>query len=113
MENSQKMFGTRFELDEEKILRERKYDLNDMYQTIEQLATQRAGLSKVSKNHYVFKGEKNAQAHLGILVFNCLLEAKWFTTNVKTWEWLGDSNNPNYASDLISFFKENGDGVWQ
>lgn len=43
------MFGARFEL-EKKILREDIYDLNAMTK-IEELATNRAGLTKVSKNH--------------------------------------------------------------
>ena len=106
------MFGTRFELDEEKILREDKYDLDKMYELIEEMATKRAGLTKVSKNHYEFRGEKNAQAHLGILVFNCLLHCDWFTKNVKSWEWLGDSNDENYVGDLITSFKEDNMGVW-
>jgi len=106
------MFGTRFELDEEKILREGEYNLEAMYAKIEELATKRAGLTKVSKNHYEFRGEKNAQAHLGILVFNCLLHCDWFTKNVKSWEWLGDSNDENYVGDLIASFKEDDMGIW-
>ena len=74
------MFGTRFELDEEKILREDEYDLEEMYAKIEELATKRAGLTKIAKNHYEFQGKENAQAHLGILVFNCLGESEWFAT---------------------------------
>ncbi|WP_334088817.1 hypothetical protein [Helicobacter typhlonius] len=108
------IFGTRFELDEEKILREDIYDLQDMYAKIEEFAIKRAGLTKVSKNHYEFRGEKNAQAHLGILVFNCLLHCDWFTKNVKNWEWLGDSNNENYVGDMIEFFKRDPENeIWQ
>ena len=106
------LLGTRFILDEEKILKEDKYDLDKMYEIIEEMATKRAGLTKVSKNHYEFRGEKNAQAHLGILVFNCLLDSEWFTKNVKTWEWLGDSNDENYVGDLINSFKKKNMGVW-
>ncbi|EHK6269950.1 hypothetical protein IO378_001717, partial [Campylobacter upsaliensis] len=54
------MFGTRFELDEEKILREDEYDLEEMYAKIEELATKRAGLTKIAKNHYEFQGKENA-----------------------------------------------------
>ncbi|WP_288644409.1 hypothetical protein [uncultured Helicobacter sp.] len=106
------IFGTRFELDEEKILRENIYDLDMMYAKIEEFATKRAGLTKDSKNHYEFRGEKNAQAHLGILVFNCLSKCDWFTINVKSWEWLGDSNNENYVGDMIALLKKEKIGVW-
>ena len=108
------MFGTRFELDEEKILREDEYDLEDIYAKIEELATKRAGLTKVSKNHYEFRGEKNAQAHLGILVFNCLKHCDWFAKNVKTWYWLNDEYGKDYAGDLIALFRKDKENViWQ
>ena len=107
------MFGTRFELDEEKILREGKYDLEAMYARIEEVATTRAKMTKVSKNHYEFRGKENAQAYLGILVFNFLKHCEWFAKNVKTWEWLGDSNDENYVGDMIAFFRERGEKIWQ
>lgn len=95
-------------------MREDIYDLQDMYAKIEEFAIKRAGLTKVSKNHYEFRGEKNAQAHLGILVFNCLLHCDWFTKNVKNWEWLGDSNDENYVGDMIEFFKRDPENeIWQ
>ncbi|RDU59492.1 hypothetical protein [Helicobacter sp. MIT 14-3879] len=106
------MLGTRFELDEEKILREGEYDLETIYAKIEELAIKRAGLSKVSKNHYEFRGTKNAQAHLGILVFNCLRKCEWFTRNVKTWYWLDDRYGKDYAEDIIEKSKINNKGVW-
>ncbi|HEC1238629.1 TPA: hypothetical protein R1X66_001763, partial [Campylobacter upsaliensis] len=54
------------------------------------------------------------QAHLGILVFNCLGESEWFAKNVKTWEWLGDSNDEDYVGDLIALFKKDKENViWQ
>lgn len=66
------MLGTKFILEEEKILREGKYDLDKIYELIEQIATTRAKLTKIAKNHFVFTGEKDAPAYLGILVFNHL-----------------------------------------
>lgn len=104
--------GTRFELDEEKILRENEYDLKTIYNKIEEIATQKAKLTKIAKNHYEFRGEANAPAYLGILVFNFLLECEWFTKNVKKWEWLGDSHDPDYVSDLITSFKKDNMGIW-
>ncbi|CUU40590.1 hypothetical protein [Helicobacter typhlonius] len=106
------MLGTRFELDEEKILRENIYDLDMMYAKIEEFAIKRAGLTKVSKNHYEFRGEKNAQAHLGIFNFNCLLQCEWFTKNVKSWEWLDDQYGKDYSSDIIANAKKYNQGVW-
>ena len=49
------MVGTKFVLDEEKVLREQKYDLDAMYRVIDEIA-QKAQLKKLAKNHYVFEG---------------------------------------------------------
>lgn len=70
---------------------------------LEEIATQKAKLTKIAKIIYEFRGEANAPAYLGILVFNFLLK----------WEWLGDSHDPNYVSDLIASFKKDDMGVWQ
>ncbi|WP_334094138.1 hypothetical protein [Helicobacter typhlonius] len=45
-------------------------------------------------------------------MFNCLSKCDWFTTNVKSWEWLGDSNNENYVGDMIALLKKEKIGVW-
>ena len=62
------MVGTRFVLDEEKVLREQKYDLEAMYLVVDEVA-KKAQLKKIAKNHYVFEGEDDL-AYLGIFVFN-------------------------------------------
>ena len=102
------MLGTKFTLDEEKILREGEYNLDSIYEVIEEIATKRAKLTKVSKNHYVTE-HKNGVAHLGILVFNYLAEYDWFTVNVREWLWLSDKEG---KSDIIALLKKYNDGVW-
>ena len=102
------MFGARFELDEEKILRENIYNLGATYAMVEELATKRAGTTKVSKNHYEFREEKNVQAHLGISVFNCLGECDWFTRNLKKWYWLS-GECVEYIMSSMKTYK----GVWE
>lgn len=101
------MTGTRFELDEEKILREKKYDLDAIYEIIDRVA-KRAELTKKSKNHFVFDGE-NAPAHVGIFVFNHMSKYEWFTKNLKSWEWLDDDEGND---DIMAMFKEENKGVW-
>lgn len=102
------MLGTKFILDEEKIKRDGKYDLNSVYSSIDKVA-QIAHLTKISNNHFVFTGEQNAPAYLGIFVFNYMSKYEWFTTNLKEWLWLDDDEG---NSDLIGFFKKEGKGVW-
>ena len=102
------MLGTKFTLDEEKILRDGEYDLDSIYEVIEEIATKRAKLTKVSKNHYVTE-HKNGAAHLGILVYTYLKEYDWFTVNIKEWTWLSDKEG---NTDLIKFLKNRNKGVW-
>ncbi|WP_276883235.1 hypothetical protein [Campylobacter cuniculorum] len=102
------LLGTRFILDEEKILREDKYDLDKMYEIIEEMAN-KCGLIKIDKNTYHCKGDREDLGRLGVFAFHNLVECDWFTLNVKEWEWLSEKER---NSDMISFCKENNEGVW-
>ena len=103
------MLGTKFILDEAKIEREGKYDLDKIYELIEQIATTRAKLTKIAKNHFVFTGKKDAPAYLGILVFNHLSKYEWFATNIKEWIWLDDKKGD---SNIIEFLRKEGKELW-
>ena len=105
------LLGTRIVLDEEKILREGKYDLEKMYEMIDELA-EYSGLIKIDKHTYHCKGDKNDLACLGIFIHKHLIDYDWFTKNVKSWNWLGDSNDENYVGDLIALLKKENIGVW-
>ena len=102
------LLGTRFILDEEKILKEDKYDLNKMYEIIEEMANQ-CGLIKIDKNTYHCKGDREDLGRLGVFIHRGLVKSDWFTLNVKEWEWLSEKEG---NSDMISFCKENNEGVW-
>ena len=102
------LLGTRFILDEEKILKEDKYDLNKMYEIIEEMANQ-CGLIKIDKNTYHCKGDREDLARLGVFLYDGLIERDWFTLNVKEWEWLSEKEG---NMDLISRNKARNMGVW-
>lgn len=102
------LLGTRIVLDEEKILKENKYDLNKMYETIDKLAEE-SGLIKIDKHTYHCKGNDKDLACLGIFVMQHLVEYEWFTLNVKEWDWISEKEG---NSDLIEFYKKEGEGVW-
>lgn len=102
------LLGTHFVLDEKKILREGKYDLEKMYQAIEKIA-ESSGMIKIDKNTYHCKGDEKDLACLGIFILHNLVEYDWFTLNVKQWQWLSEKEGD---SDLISFFKKEKEGVW-
>lgn len=83
------LLGTRFILDEEKILRENKYDLEKIYEAIDGIA-KHSGMIKIDKNTYHCKGDENDLGCLGVFVYKNLIECDWFTLNVKEWDWLSE-----------------------
>ena len=99
------LLGTRIVLDEEKILREGKYNLDEMYKLIDEIAAE-SGLIKVDKHTYHCKGSDKDLACLGILVYRNLINYEWFTLNVKEWDWLSEKEgNETLIGDDM--------GVWQ
>lgn len=76
------LLGTRIVLDEEKILRENKYDLSKMYELIDEI-TKDFGLIKIDKHAYHCKGNDKDLACLGICVYKNLIDYDWFTLNIK------------------------------
>ena len=91
------LLGTHFVLDEEKILRDGKYDLGKMFDDIEKMATE-SGLIKIDKNTYHCKGDKYDLGNLGIFIYGNLMRQEWFTLNVKKWLWLSEEEGDE---DLI------------
>ncbi len=100
--------GTRIVMDEDKIRREGKYDLDKLYQNIDELA-EYAGLIKKNKYTYVCQGNEKDLAALAIFNFHKLVEEEWFTKNVKEWIWI---NKKEGNEDLIEHFKKENEGVW-
>ncbi len=100
--------GTRIVMDEDKIRREGKYDLDKLYQNIDELA-EYAGLIKKNKYTYICQGNEKDLAALAIFNFHKLVEAEWFTKNVKEWTWI---NKEEGDENLIEHFKNENEGVW-
>ncbi len=100
--------GTRIVLDEEKIKKEGKYNLEKIYKNIDEMAEE-SGLIKKNKYTYICKGDEKDLAALGIFNFQNLVEEEWFTKNVKEWIWL-DKKEGN--QDLIATCKKYEEGIW-
>lgn len=100
--------GTRIVLDEEKIIKEGKYDLNKLYQNIDELA-EHAGLIKKNKYTYICQGNEKDLAALGIFNFMNLVEKEWFTKNVKEWTWIDRKEGD---TDLIESCQNYNEGIW-
>lgn len=83
------LLGTKIILDEEKILREKKYNLAQMYEIIDEMALE-SGLVKINKHTYHCKGNEKDLACLGIFIQYNLMEAEWFVKNVAEWIWISE-----------------------
>ncbi len=103
------LLGTHFVLDEEKILREGIYDLEDVYKTIEEIALE-CRMIKIDKNTYHAPDDEHCLADLGIFTMRHLVNSDWFTLNVKEWTWVSQKDGD---SDLIADFKNDKVGVWR
>ena len=101
------MLGTKIVLDEEKIINEGKYDLQEIYRKIDELASENY-LIKKDKYTYFAKGDSQDLSNLGIFLYDCLVEKKWFTQNIEEWKWLDGETE----DDLISEMKRHNFGVW-
>lgn len=100
--------GTRIVMDEDKIKREGKYELDKLYQNIDELA-EHAGLIKKNKYTYICQGNERDLAALGIFNFMNLVKKEWFTRNVKEWIWL---NKNEGDTDLIESCKKHYNCIW-
>lgn len=83
--NNIKEYGIKIVMDEEKILREAKYSLEEIYKSIDDLA-EFSRMKKIDKYNYVSKND--TPSDLGCFVWSNLEEQNWFIENVKEWLWL-------------------------
>ena len=96
------MRSVRIVLDEEKILREGKYKLDEI--------AKEAKLVKQDKCNYLSSGDKNDLARVGIFTINNAIENEAITKNVKEWYWLIDGKP---YINIIEDLKGKSVGVWE
>ncbi len=101
------ILGTRIVMDEEKIIREKQYSLESIYQTIDKIAKE-CNLVKRDKYTYICKNGEEDSQFLGIFHYDYLIRLNWFTQNVKEWILLDDEG----YIDLIKRNKARGKGDW-
>lgn len=99
------LLGTKIVIDEEKVLREKKYKLDVIYEYLDKLAKQ-CDLIKIDKNTFHAKGDENDLANLGLFVYKHAIKNEWITKNVKEWVWISQKEGySNIIGDDI--------GVWE
>jgi len=87
-------------MDEEKIIREDKYDLDEMYQIIDEIA-ELTNMKKLNKYYYISKDDR--LENLGAFAIFSLSEKEWFMENVKEWTWFDKGGEPE---DMIKFYED-------
>ncbi|MGJ0353085.1 hypothetical protein NG783_07220 [Aliarcobacter cryaerophilus] len=92
-------YGIKIVMDEEKILREGKYTLEEIYKNIDYLA-EFSRMKKIDKFYYVSKND--TPSDLGCFVWSNLEDKKWFTDNIKEWLWFDKIEG---VHDIIDFYK--------
>lgn len=103
------MLSIRIVLDEEKILKNGKYKLEELYAYLDETA-QKTGLIRVDKNNYIGKGDAKDLSRVGIFTLCNAVKNEAITKNVKEWLWLDDNK---CESNIITESKENGVGIWE
>ena len=101
--------SVRIVLDEEKILREGKYKLDELYAYLDEIAKE-AKLTKQDKYNYLSSGDKNDLARVGIFTINNARHNEAITRNVKEWWWLKDGKP---YINIVEDLKSKGLGVWE
>ena len=101
--------SVRIVLDEEKILREGKYKLDELYAYLDEIAKE-ADLTKQDKCNYIGKGDEKDFSRVGIFTVVEAVENEAITRNVKEWYWL---KNGVLCDDIIATSKAEGEGVWE
>ena len=103
------LLGTKIVIDEEKVLREKKYKLDVIYEYLDQLAKQ-CDLIKIDKNTFHTKGDENDLANLGLFMCRYAVENEWLTKNIKEWICISERSG---EEDMVARFKRENIGVWE
>ena len=99
------LLGTKIVIDEEKVLREKKYKLDVIYEYLDKLA-QQCDLIRIDKNTFHAKGNENDLANVGLFVYKHAIKNEWITKNVKEWTWISQrEGNSKIIGDEM--------GVWE
>ena len=103
------LLGTKIVIDEEKVLREKKYKLDVIYEYLDKLA-QQCDLIRIDKNTFHAKGNEKDLESLGIFMCIYVVENEWLTKNIKEWIWIDEVEG---NEDMMVKFKKENIGVWE
>ena len=102
-------YGIKIVMDEEKIIREGKYTLEEIYKNIDDLA-EFSRMKKIDKFYYVSKND--TPSDLGCFVWSNLEEQDWFIENVKEWLWLDKEEGIDNILEVSKEFKAKNEEIY-
>ena len=107
------LLDTKIVIDEEKVLREKKYKLDVIYEYLYKLAEQ-CNLIRIDKNTFKntfhAKGNEKDLANVALFVCKYAVENEWLTKNIKEWIWISENSG---NEDMMAKFKKEKIGVWE
>ena len=102
------MLKVEIAFDEDKVLAEEKYDLNKMYEIIDN-AFANYGIVKLGKGIYRDNGSKKDFGRMWCIILE-LLETDWFMDNASKLMWYNSNRGKNeddfYYEDVLQGYKE-------
>ena len=102
-------YGIKIVMDEEKIIREGKYTLEEIYKNIDDLA-EFSRMKKIDKFYYVSKND--SPSDLGCFVWSNLEEQDWFIDNVNEWLWLDKEEGIDNILEVSKEFKAKNEEIY-
>ena len=99
------LLGTKIVIDEEKVLREKKYRLDVIYEYLDKLA-QQCNLIRIDKNTFHAKGNEKDLANVALFVCKYAVENERLTKNIKEWVWISQKEgNIDIIGDDMGVWK--------
>ena len=98
--NDIRNYAIKIVMDEEKILKDEIYSLEEIYKSIDELALF-ARMKKLDKYYYV--SQNDTPSDLGCFVWSNLQEQDWFVENVKELLWLDKEEG---LQDILEYIEE-------
>ena len=92
-------------MDEQKILREKQYNLEKIYETLDKFFIDNLGLLKGEDGFYLGSGAKTDFGNFGRAMWT-LGKKEWFLENVDIWLYYNSDDSDDPADFVIEDFKE-------
>jgi hypothetical protein len=92
-------------MDDQKIRRDKKYDVAKIHQALDSYMTVDLGLRKAQDGFYLGSNARSDWSHFG-LAFNMLRKKDWFLGNVKTWLYFNSDASDDPEDFAVEDFKE-------